>query len=43
MHVLPAPMPVPQIKWTDSAQATWDQFAMLANTLTQQIMQIKDM
>ncbi|KAI7842151.1 hypothetical protein COHA_004174 [Chlorella ohadii] len=31
------------IKWTDSAQATWDSFVMLANTLTQQIMQIKDM
>ncbi len=32
-----------QIKWTDSVQATWDSFVMLANTLTQQIMQIKDM
>ncbi|PRW59075.1 sugar phosphate phosphate translocator [Chlorella sorokiniana] len=31
------------IKWTDSAQSTWDNFVMLANTLTQQIMQIKDM
>ena len=35
--------PTDQIKWTDSAQATWDNFVMLAHTLTQQIMQIKDL
>ena len=36
----PLPLLLPQIQWSAGPQSQWDQFVLLANTLTQQIWQV---